>query len=181
MKENRYFYLHGAMVYIWGMKTSPFEEGQIVKSKDERIGKIIEVTEDIDYKNMVVAKCDTQAVTEEEKIEFEEAELEKKKENARQAMDDLYTYLKRNGIYKKEEGQIEIEGETIYNTFNITGGGSKIIINDKEAWLVVNNAMDGDDWSKNNVYTGGAGAIGYCKKRDDTIEKILNKIKLGDA
>jgi hypothetical protein len=28
-------------------------------------------------------------------------------------------------------------------------------------WYVVNNGADGDDWSRNNVRTGGAGAIGW--------------------
>lgn len=48
------------------------------------------------------------------------------------------------------------EGQTIY------GGGRWFVVTreEKEIWYVINNGADGDDWSQNNVRTGGAGAIG---------------------
>ncbi|MBK7814503.1 MAG: hypothetical protein IPJ52_09450 [Rhodocyclaceae bacterium] len=36
-----------------------------------------------------------------------------------------------------------------------------------------NNGMDGDNWSANNVRTGGAGAIGWRMPRTDEAETIL--------
>ena len=32
-------------------------------------------------------------------------------------------------------------------------------------WAVTNNGMDGHDWSRNNIRTGGAGAIGHRYSR----------------
>lgn len=43
----------------------------------------------------------------------------------------------------------------------IYGGGEWFVIGDKHIWYVRNNGMDGDNWSNNNVQTGGAGATGY--------------------
>jgi hypothetical protein len=45
----------------------------------------------------------------------------------------------------------------------IYGGGEWVVIEPggQHFWYVRNNGADGDDWSHNNVTTGGAGAIGY--------------------
>lgn len=65
-----------------------------------------------------------------------------------------------------------VDGDEYIDTFNIYGGGSKIVIN-KYIWYIKNNGRDGDDWSQNNVKTGGAGAIGYRIPYDTTIAKII--------
>lgn len=46
---------------------------------------------------------------------------------------------------------------------DIYGAGTEFLVEEggQHVWLVVNNGMDGDDWSRNNVQTGGAGAIGH--------------------
>lgn len=46
--------------------------------------------------------------------------------------------------------------------FNIYGGGEEFVIETggKYIWLVSNNGADGDDWSRNNIRTGGAGGVG---------------------
>ena len=43
------------------------------------------------------------------------------------------------------------------------GGGSWVVIepDGHHFWFVQNNGADGDDWSRNNVMTGGAGAMGF--------------------
>ncbi|WP_286958871.1 hypothetical protein [Arsenicicoccus sp. UBA7492] len=46
-------------------------------------------------------------------------------------------------------------GPTLYGT------GSWFVITDTHIWAVTNNGRDGDDWSRNNVWTGGAGAVGH--------------------
>lgn len=45
---------------------------------------------------------------------------------------------------------------------NLYGGGRWFVLDEPggRIWLVQNNGRDGDDWSRNNVRTGGAGAIG---------------------
>ena len=43
--------------------------------------------------------------------------------------------------------------------------------------MVLNNGGDGDDWSLNNVRTGGAGAIGVFIPYSEDVEKLLNKLK----
>ncbi len=62
-----------------------------------------------------------------------------------------------------------IEGEPVrppssnvlFDTFTIYGGGERLIETDTEYWYLVNNGMDGDDWSRNTVRTSGAGAYGW--------------------
>ena len=53
-----------------------------------------------------------------------------------------------------------------------------------EIWYIENNGMDGDDWSRNNVMTGGAGAIGwmipYDKKLADELKELNDIIPKKD-
>lgn len=71
--------------------------------------------------------------------------------------------LFQDGEYICEDKSFQIFG-TIYERpgkgFNIYGGGTQYIITAEYIWHVKNNGMDGDDWSINNIRTGGAGAIG---------------------
>ena len=48
------------------------------------------------------------------------------------------------------------------NPENIHGGGEWFVIGQDRVWHVRNNGADGDDWSANNIRTGGAGAIGFA-------------------
>lgn len=60
------------------------------------------------------------------------------------------------GMNEPEGRRVNIgQGRTIY------GGGEWFIVGPQFVWYVRNNGMDGDDWSRNNVRTGGAGAIGW--------------------
>lgn len=52
-------------------------------------------------------------------------------------------------------------GNQFYGKPDIYGGGEWIVIGSEWIWYVQNNGMDGDNWSCNNVRTGGAGAIGW--------------------
>lgn len=57
-----------------------------------------------------------------------------------------------------------IEGERLFDTENIYGGGDWFVAapDRKTVWYIMNNGMDGDDWSRNNVgRPGRAGAIGW--------------------
>ena len=63
-----------------------------------------------------------------------------------------------------EDGKSLIpEGEQVdVISQNLYGGGNWFVVEPDvlAIWHITNNGMDGDDWSRNNVGTGGAGAIG---------------------
>jgi hypothetical protein len=73
-------------------------------------------------------------------------------------------------------GQITPEGETIPigSGQTIYGGGRWFVVGPEYIWLVINNGADGDDWSANNVRTGGAGAIG---RRVPATPELAEQIK----
>lgn len=67
--------------------------------------------------------------------------------------------------YSKGFEKMKAEGETIQHPVrpeNLYGGGQWWVIDkDKNRiWNIKNNGADGDDWGRNNIETGGAGAIG---------------------
>lgn len=66
-------------------------------------------------------------------------------------------------------GWHEVQGRVILDTWNIHGGGEQIVDDGIYVWFIQNNGMDGDDWSRNNVVTGGAGAIGRRLPRTDEL------------
>ncbi|DBA34831.1 MAG: hypothetical protein HXS54_06100 [Theionarchaea archaeon] len=81
-------------------------------------------------------------------------------------------------------GWFELSGRTYDDPLfppNIYGGGRWFVIDYTEnlIWLVDNNGADGDDWSRNNIKTGGAGAIGrrvqYTQELHNRISKYANK------
>lgn len=59
------------------------------------------------------------------------------------------------------------------------GGGTWVVIEPGENyfWYVRNNGADGDDWSRNNVSTGGAGAIGYRLPMTDEARVLIDTAK----
>lgn len=77
-----------------------------------------------------------------------------------------------------------VPGERIDDPFyrqNLYGGGQWWIIQENYIWDVQNNGSDGDDWSQNNIETGGAGAIGvrvpYSKELEEKIRKYAQGSK----
>jgi len=59
--------------------------------------------------------------------------------------------------------EIGIDGHNIY------GGGKYLLIDNNYLYIIQNNGHDGDDWSRNNYGTGGAGAIATRIKIDNTL------------
>lgn len=53
------------------------------------------------------------------------------------------------------------QGTALLDTFDIYGSGERLIETGTEYWYLINNGMNGDDWSRNTVRTGGAGAYGW--------------------
>jgi hypothetical protein len=82
----------------------------------------------------------------------------------------IANFIQKNGTRPTDR---QPEGRTVLNTQNIYGGGDWFVLGEKEIWYVKNNGMDGDNWSYNNVRTGGAGAIGYMIPIDSQIEYSL--------
>lgn len=98
------------------------------------------------------------------------------REAERQAkMDDwkrrLAQIIMRDGT--RPDGDNNPQGERLLDTQDIYGGGDWFVMADDRIWYVKNNGMDGDNWSYNNVRTGGAGAIGWFVPMDTDIEDAL--------
>lgn len=87
---------------------------------------------------------------------------------------ELKQYIVEHG--EKPAGDNYAKGERVLDTSDIYGTGSWFVISANEIWFVKNNGMDGDDWSKNNVVTGGAGAIGYRIAFDAAIADELRSL-----
>ena len=77
---------------------------------------------------------------------------------------------------EKPDGPTKPFGDVIADTFDAHGGGDRFVIGNTHIWYVRNNGMDGDDWSLNNVQTGGAGAIGWRVPYDADLVKQLRQI-----
>jgi hypothetical protein len=101
--------------------------------------------------------------------------------DARKAIAALHAEISRFGEYVERIGaemhvvageQIDVpaSGDRLY------GGGDWFVIGagDLWVWAVTNNGGDGDDWSANNVRTGGAGAIG---RRVPATAELIQQIR----
>lgn len=115
-------------------------------------------------------------------IEKEEAkkasELRKQAKQQKQQILDEITVAFEGAEYP--EGNFILDGEQIEDPFypaDIYGGGRWFVIQLDWIWFVKNNGHDGDDWGRNNVQTGGAGAIGTRIKYDAEIAEKIKKLK----
>ena len=76
--------------------------------------------------------------------------------------------------------KMRVEGEKIQNPLNPEnpwGGGEWWVIQESWIWHVRNNGFDGDNWSVNNVQTGGAGAIGVRVPYSDELADKIRSLK----
>lgn len=115
---------------------------------------------------------------EQQKQAFEQNELETKQR--------LQADLDKRGVIAEAKKTAEMpekvdfpEGEELEDKkfpINIYGGGIWYIIQPETIWVVENNGSDGDDWSQNNVKTGGAGAIGWKCKKTPELENAVRAI-----
>lgn len=84
-------------------------------------------------------------------------------------------------VQPSEDGKIRLEGPPVYLGKKearsvIYGGGRWFVIEGDYIWAVRNNGADGDDWSHNNIHTGGAGAIGRRMPIDGGARLIVEKL-----
>jgi len=111
------------------------------------------------YRLGVIDLTDTE---EGQRLIAEETARQEAKKAEYQNRRDLIKLIKEKGV--EASGAIP-EGEVLYDTFRIDGTGEKIIQTDTELWYIANNGMDGDNWSRNTIITGGAGAYGWRAPR----------------
>lgn len=103
--------------------------------------------------------------------QIEEREQKKAAEQRRKA---LAAQIREQG--EKPEGSHSPEGERITDRQTTYGGGDWFVVGEEHIWYVLNNGADGDDWSRNNVRTGGAGAIGWRVPRTQELADELLSI-----
>lgn len=110
-------------------------------------------------------------------LEADEAAIQSKAEA--QAKKEAALSLIKAEIMEKGEcpaGFHHVVGETVLSTQDAYGGGDWFVITDADIWYVRNNGLDGDDWSLNNVATGGAGAVGYRVARTSQLEQQIRDL-----
>jgi len=119
---------------------------------------------------------------EEEVLEAEEAEriqaaLCQKHKSLQNRVEQIARRIRDEGDSPDPSGpSVLIGGQKIFDTQDIHGGGEWFEITDTHIWHVRNNGMDGDNWSQNNVRTGGAGAIGWRIPLDHTTVDELQSL-----
>jgi hypothetical protein len=129
------------------------EDGELygwLTSQPETVEKILGVKEEL-----TLAYRRREAKKRKEKKEKKARELQAKIDDVKKAFSEAE--------YPKTENKMRVEGEKIQNPLNPEnpwGGGEWWVIQPEWIWHVQNNGFDGDDWTRNNIETGGAGAIG---------------------
>jgi hypothetical protein len=111
-----------------------------------------------------------------EKAEFEARSIANAK---RSLLRDVFQWC---GEYPDPgKKSLSLDGERFDDPQNpqiIYGGGEWYVLQEKEKmWHVQNNGMDGDDWSRNNIRTGGAGAIGRMLPYNEKIAGMIRDLK----
>lgn len=114
--------------------------------------------------------------TEEEAAPLLRREAEAKAAKAQEARrNEIADTIRKNG--ERPEGRDNIpEGERFSDRQTVYGTGDWFVVGSEWIWYVRNNGMDGDDWSLNNVRTGGAGAIGWRIPYDEQIAGEIRRM-----
>jgi hypothetical protein len=116
-------------------------------------------------------------------LEYRRREAEKRREEKKKKANELQAKIDdvkkafENAEYPNPGNKMRVEGEVIQHPThpeNVYGGGEWWVIQPEWIWHVRNNGFDGDDWGRNNVQTGGAGAIGV---RVPYSEELADKIR----
>lgn len=137
--------------------------------QQEAIQVLIDLGLKVSYKeNALTSISEIQAIDNKIKAEEEKARAEYNAEQAKkeELSDMLRDLINNNSDFPSAEECDKIEDlDQVkignHEGANIYGGGSWFHIDEKNLYYVRNNGSDGDDWSRNNYQTGGAGAICY--------------------
>jgi len=148
--------------------------------KDEAVERVRKYAERIaSEKEKALAK---EIVEERKRKEEEERKRKEERKQLKQELEGLLSTVNK-ALEKKQrikETGYSPKGEVIQhplNPRNIYGGGEWFVIEESRVLHIINNGMDGDDWSLNNVRTGGAGAIGFEIPKTDEVVNALRQIK----
>ena len=123
--------------------------------------------------------CYYRVASSEEVAALEHQETARNLERERQAERQAAIALIRETIQKNGElpaGKTSPEGHRYIDTHNIHGSGDWFVVGADWIWYVKNNGLHGDDWSRNNVLTGGAGAIGWRIHYNDALAKNIMEL-----
>lgn len=92
-----------------------------------------------------------------------EIERERRHRELRREIDssksEIAAHIRRHGTMPT--GMNTPSGDVVLDTQDVYGGGDWFVVGAGRIWYVQNNGGDGDNWSRNNVRTGGAGATGW--------------------
>ena len=107
-------------------------------------------------------------------------EKKKKAQELQEKLDDIKKAFENAEYPDPENNMMRVEGEVIQhptNPENIYGGGEWWVIQENWIWHIRNNGHDGDNWSVNNVRTGGAGAIGHRVPYSEELAAQIRSLK----
>jgi hypothetical protein len=148
--------------------------------KDEAVERVRKYAERIaSEKEKAIAK---EIIEERKRKEEEERRKNEQRKQLKQELEGLLAIVNK-ALEKKQriqETDYSPQGEVIQhplNPRNIYGGGEWFVIEKDRVLHIMNNGMDGDDWSANNVRTGGAGAVGFEIPKTDEVVNALRRIK----
>lgn len=164
-----------SIVRTYGLR--PYKEGEIYENSNGDVLKVVKTkgrrwVDEEDAMSFGFGMMDrsgyvyfaeARPVTKEEYEASPFFEIHQQRENERKvkvAFNDLKKEIQTIG--EKPKGMHSLP-DPIYEQnkrLRIYGGGSWITKEGNSIWFVENNGADGDNWSYNNVRTGGAGAIG---------------------
>ena len=125
-------------------------------------------------------------VREELTLEYRRREAEKRREEKKKKANELQAKIDEvkkafeNAEYPNPGNKMRVEGEVIQHPThpeNVYGGGEWWVIQPEWIWHVRNNGFDGDDWGRNNVQTGGAGAIGVRVPFSEELAAQIRSLK----
>jgi hypothetical protein len=136
---------------------------------------------DVKYEKLLVEKgfYGDEAITYENQIgEFAAAKKERAREmnNRIGEVRNYFSSNYREKDYHRPDKMDAFPPECLHpigKGFNIYGGGEVFVATNKGQWDIENNGMDGDNWSRNNYPTGGAGAIATRFPPDERIKDFI--------
>lgn len=96
---------------------------------------------------------------------------------AREELERIAKQIHQEGEYPREAQRLEGDWLLIPGSGNpLYGRGEWLVITGEALWAVQNNGMDGDDWARNNVSTGGAGGIGRRVPHDAELAARIREL-----
>jgi len=153
---------------VWG---ASFKGYEILPGKIEELENLLEIPIHLRFAKLQ---------EDEKKRKEEEAKKNHELQQFKAEIEKEFSYKNTIPHDIPQAEKIRLEGEEVpYMGIDsrIYGGGEWFIVQEDYIWRVINNGMDGDDWSKNNIMTGGAGAIGYKFEKTARRMELLDRLK----